>query len=198
VAHREADAAASGASNATIHRRCSRSATSDPLGEGELVPRRQAAVPDGLREQALKRVEPSRDVASIATLASVNPEVEARRGAPCPRRGALQGDRAAQGRYAISKPDEAGAAARVGAAGVVVADAEVQAVVEHGQLDLDDRGMRVLGRIRERLGDDVVDSHLHRLWQPVQRAQLELHRQGRAPGERLERCASPPSERTAG
>ena len=53
--------------------------------------------------------------------------------------------------------------------------------------DPDLGGVRVLGRVGQRLGDDVVRRGLDRLGQPVARARRRSHRQRRASGQRLDR-----------
>ena len=75
----------------------------------------------------------------------------------------------------------------IGAADPVVGHlhdhAAVVALHLHGRV----RGLRVLGHVRERLGDHEVGGQLHRLGQALVRQLAELHRHGRAVRERLQR-----------
>ena len=66
---------------------------------------------------------------------------------------AVQEDAAAERLDPVGEPDEAGAAGGVGAAAAVVADADVQQTLAGLRLDVDDGGLRVLGRVGQRLGD---------------------------------------------
>ena len=78
----------------------------------------------------------------------------------------------------------------------VVADTDPQhvAAVALGSgvdLDVDDGGVRVLGRVGQRLGHQVVGGHLDRLGQPPVDADGQLDRDGGAAGQGLERRAQP-------
>ena len=57
---------------------------------------------------------------------------------------------------AIGESDEAGLACRIGAAHSVVSHRDAQVAVDDLRLDLDQRRVGVLGRVRQRLRDDVV------------------------------------------
>jgi hypothetical protein len=68
----------------------------------------------------------------------------------------VDGDRAAQRLDPVGQADEPGAPADLRPAGAVVADQQAQLVGGGAGLDLDGRGTGVLGRVGQRLGDDVV------------------------------------------
>src|ERR1700736_569706 len=69
---------------------------------------------------------------------------------------AVDGDGAAESFNAVFETGEAGAPGGVGAAVAVVADVEVKDLAGYFCADMDDRRVRVLGRVRERFGDHVV------------------------------------------
>jgi hypothetical protein len=75
----------------------------------------------------------------------------------------------------------------VGASRSVVADFEDQDIGGDLDLDADGRGAGVLGGVRQRLGDDVVRADLDRLRQPLLHTDLEVDRDRRPAGERLQR-----------
>ena len=66
-----------------------------------------------------------------------------------------------------------------------------RAAVAHLDLDLHLRRARVLGRVRQRLRDDVVGRHLDRTPAAAHRSHVELDRNRRPVRERLERRAEP-------
>src|SRR6202034_4688590 len=86
--------------------------------------------------------------------------------------------------------DDAGAAAGVGAPDAVVAYQEgegaVAAVYPHG----DDRRLRVLCGVGQRLGRDVIAGHLEMLRGRRAEFEVQVDRHRGAPGERLERRAA--------
>ena len=57
--------------------------------------------------------------------------------------------------------------------------------------DRDRRGVRVLGRVGERLGDDIVGRDLDRLRRPARCAQVDFDRDGGAARERVQRRPQP-------
>ena len=86
-------------------------------------------------------------------------------------RSAVEDDSAAQRLDAVLEADQAGAVAEVSPADAVVADCDTQDVVfgVGFDSDADGRGVRVLGRVGQRLGDDIVARDLDRLGQPIPR-----------------------------
>jgi hypothetical protein len=91
----------------------------------------------------------------------------------------VQREAAAEGLDAVGEADEAGVACEVGAAAAVVADADSQytGVGVGGHLVVDDGG-GVLGRVGQRLRDDVVGGELNRLGQPPVDADVEADGDG--------------------
>ena len=83
------------------------------------------------------------------------------RGPWCRRPPAVNLELAAQRRHAIRQPAQPGPAARVGAAGAVVGDPQVQVPIDMGEVDLRLGGTRVALRVGERLGDGEVGRRLH-------------------------------------
>ena len=83
----------------------------------------------------------------------------------------------------------------VSAADAVVADCDAQDVVVSVGFDgdRDGRGVRVLGRVGERLGDEIVGRYLDRLRQPVRRCAGQL-RPGRRSGGRAASANERPAE----
>jgi hypothetical protein len=69
---------------------------------------------------------------------------------------ALDGHDSAGGFDPVSEAHQAGAQGGIRSAGTVVADREPQDAVDGVDLNVDDRGIRMLGRVRQRLGQDVV------------------------------------------
>ena len=63
----------------------------------------------------------------------------------------------------VAEADQARAAGGIGAANAVVADRDAEAVVPLLDSDAHNRRVRVLCRVGERLGDDVIRCHLGRL-----------------------------------
>jgi hypothetical protein len=110
--------------------------------------------------------------------------------------GALPGrtrdrDGALQRLDSVGQPDEARPAARVGAAHSIVADRQRQGVVEHLPLDAHHSGLRMLGRIRQRFGDDVVGPYLNRLGQSSRNIHIDLGWDRRSSPKSLQRRAQP-------
>jgi hypothetical protein len=101
----------------------------------------------------------------------------------------VDGDRAAQRLDPVGQADEPGAPADLRPAGAVVAHQQAQPVGGGACLDLDGRGTGVLGRVGQRFGDDVVGGDLDRLGQPLRHGHLQLHRNGGAARQRLQRRA---------
>jgi hypothetical protein len=83
---------------------------------------------------------------------------------------ALHGNGAAERLDAVFQPDEPGAPGRVGTTGPVIADAEPERTLDRLRVDVDDRSLRVLGRIGERLRDYVVGGDLDLVRQPPEPA----------------------------
>src|SRR2546430_2353102 len=76
-------------------------------------------------------------------------------------RGPLAGwarhtDHPAQRLHAVREAEDSGPLGRVRSSDTVVADGEVQLLAAYLEADVRDRRARVLGRVRERLGDHVV------------------------------------------
>ncbi len=88
----------------------------------------------------------------------------------------------------------------VGATGTVVTDRDAQdGVCGVGfDGDRDGRGAGVLGRVGQRLGDDVVRADLDLAGQPPVGAQVEMDRDRRAASERIEGGGQTPSTNIAG
>src|SRR6266545_4317585 len=101
--------------------------------------------------------------------------------------GALNGDRAAERLDAVFQADEARASCRIGPAGAVIADGEPKHTVDRLHVDMDDRSMRVLGRICECLRDHEVRRHLDAFRQPCFDSHVEHDGNQRAASERLQR-----------
>jgi len=93
-----------------------------------------------------------------------------------PRR-AVDAQRAAQRGHPVGQPDQAGAAAGVGAAGAVVTDHDVQQAVAARDQHVDLFGLRVFGRVGQRLRRHVVRANLRRLGWPGAR-ELDVERHG--------------------
>jgi hypothetical protein len=100
-------------------------------------------------------------------------------------------DSAAEGLDPVSETDDAGAAARVGAAYAVVADREGEGTVTVIRAYVDDRGLCVLGGVGDRLRRDVVTGRLDVLIKPRAEIKVEFDRHRGAPGECLQRWAEP-------
>jgi len=112
------------------------------------------------------------------------------------RRG-LDGKPAAECLDPVFEADEARPSAEVGSAAAIVADADPQdgvtIALDDEDLDVDGGGLRVFGRIGERLGDHVVGADLDLLGQSPVNPYVQLDRDGGAAAERLERWAQPAS-----
>ena len=104
---------------------------------------------------------------------------------------AVQPDPAAERLDPILEPDQARAVAEIRAATPVVADTHLQDAVACGHLDLGGGGVRVLGRVGQRLGDHVVGGGLNRLGQPPRHLDVHADRDGRAAGQHPQRRAQP-------
>ena len=100
---------------------------------------------------------------------------------------AVHGDRAAERLDAVLEPDQAGAPAWISPAAAVVADAQAKGMVGRLHVDVNDGGVRVLGRIGQRFRDHVVGGDLHPLRQPRDTTDVELGRNRAAARERLQR-----------
>jgi anti-sigma B factor antagonist len=72
----------------------------------------------------------------------------------------------AQRLYAVTEADESRSLVRSGAAATVVADREPDTSVVRIHVDEHDGRLRVLRRVREGFGDDVVRGDFDPLWQP--------------------------------
>src|SRR5690349_22168132 len=101
--------------------------------------------------------------------------------------GALQGDPAAERFDPVFESDKARAAGEVGAAAPVITHADAQEALGGLDFDVDDGGVRVLGRVGQGLGHDVVGGDLDRFGQPSLHADVQLDRDGGATGERFHR-----------
>ena len=88
-------------------------------------------------------------------------------------------------------PSKPRARGRVGSPDAVVANVDAKRAFACGHRDLHDRGAGVLGRVRERLRDDVVGRHLDRLRQAAVGATSSSTRNRRAARERLQRRLEP-------
>src|SRR5205807_5722046 len=102
---------------------------------------------------------------------------------------AAQRQLAAQGFYPVDEPDDPGTPRRIGPAVAVVIDRKAQRRVLDTELHVDDGCVRVLRRVGQRLGHDVVGGDLYRLGQPADLVDVQHGRQTGAPGERAERRA---------
>ena len=83
------------------------------------------------------------------------------------------------------------AAALVGAADAVVGDLDQDAAVRTAHVHAHPGRARMLGGVRERLGDEVVRRRLDRIGQPVVEPDVQLDRHGGAPRQHLERRHEP-------
>jgi hypothetical protein len=98
---------------------------------------------------------------------------------------------AAEGLDPVSQADDAGAAARVGAADAIVADGQGEDTVTGVHAHVDDRGLCVLGGVGDRLRRDVITGRLDVLVKPRAEIQVEFDRHRGAPAERLQCWAEP-------
>ena len=103
-------------------------------------------------------------------------------------RGAVQGDPAADRLNPVFEPGQAGAPGEVGAAGAVVADRDPQDVTAGFGLDGDGGGAGVLGRVGQRLGDQVICADLDLVGQPPVDADVGIDRDRAAAGACTSRC----------
>ena len=102
---------------------------------------------------------------------------------------ASEHDAAAKGLDAVAQPDEPGTARRIGAADAVVAHGDAQ--VPRGSRDVDahNRRLRVLCRVRQHLGDNLVGGHLDAIREATVGANVESDRDRRAMRDGLQgRC----------
>ena len=74
----------------------------------------------------------------------------------------------------IPEPGQSRPSARIGAAHAVIANRKKEHVVLDTEGDPHARGVRVLGRVGERLRDGVVGGYLDLVWEPVLEADVEL------------------------
>jgi len=103
----------------------------------------------------------------------------------CARAGrAVYGDRAAERLDAVFEPDQAGAPDWIGPTAAIVADAQAKDTAGRLHVDVNERGVRVLGRIGQRFGDHVVGGEFHPLRQPRRTPHVELNRNRAAARER--------------
>src|SRR5271166_4114277 len=73
----------------------------------------------------------------------------------------------------VFEADESRAALRIGAANAIVADSQPHVSVGHGDGNVHGGSFRMLGRVRQSLGYDVVHGHLDALRKPVVRLKVE-------------------------
>jgi hypothetical protein len=78
---------------------------------------------------------------------------------------------------AVGEPGQARAAA-VGPADAVVTHRQIEGMPAVPDRDFYGGGLRVLGRIRQRLGDDVIRADLNPVWQPTRYPGMQRHRYG--------------------
>ena len=88
---------------------------------------------------------------------------------------------------AVPQAEQSRARGRVRATTPVVADFDTKGTIVRGQRDVDNRGIRVLGCVRQRLRDDVIGRHLHRLRKATISAKIEVDAERRSGNEPLER-----------
>jgi len=96
-------------------------------------------------------------------------------------------DPAADRLDAVGQTHEPGSPGRIGTANAIVMDDKCQRRVVSRQLDANERGLRVLDDVRERLGNEVVRRHLDTFRQPELCLQLQLDGEGTAPRQHPER-----------
>ena len=89
-------------------------------------------------------------------------------------------DSPAEGLDPIGKADDPGAATEIDASDAVVANGNHKLVAGAVHAHLDDRCLRVLEGVRERLGNDVVGGHLDGFREPRVEIQVEGDRDGGA------------------
>ena len=102
-------------------------------------------------------------------------------------RWARQTNRPSDRLDAVSQAEQSRALGRVRATAPVVANLYTKGTSIGGHRDVDDRGISVLGCVRQRLRDDVVGRHFHRFWKALIRAEIEVDAERRAGNEPLER-----------
>jgi hypothetical protein len=98
--------------------------------------------------------------------------------------GAVHSHPPAYGLDPVPQAGQARTAALVRAAGPVVADLHGQRVAGLLDENVHRRGVRVLGRVGEGLGGDIVGGDLAGAGEPAADPQLHPHRQRRAAGQR--------------
>src|SRR5262249_27691772 len=119
------------------------------------------------------------------------PEWELRRD-PRPVAGAaVDLDRAAERLDAVGEPGESRSSRRIGPADAVVANREHERAVALPERDVDPRRLRMLGRVRQRLGTDVVRRHLDGSGKTCIRRDLEVDGNPGTPRERPQGRAEP-------
>ena len=89
--------------------------------------------------------------------------------------GAADVDRPTEGLHAVAEADQTGAFRGIGAADAVVTNREVEDAVPLVGGYVRTRGTRMLGRVRERLRDDVVRGYLGLLRETRVHSHVELH-----------------------
>ena len=92
---------------------------------------------------------------------------------------------------ASREPAQARAAGRIGAADAVVGDVTVAAPFERATLTRRAGRVRVLGDVRDRLGDDVVRRRLDRRRQPLVRERVDSTGSGARAASGVQRRAEP-------
>src|SRR5579859_3696373 len=85
-------------------------------------------------------------------------------------------DRPAQGLDAVGETGQAGTTRGIGPADPVVADRQKQDATARGERNPDARGLRMLHRVGQRLGRDVVRRDLDRLGVPRIRRDIKVDR----------------------
>jgi hypothetical protein len=88
--------------------------------------------------------------------------------------------------HPVGEPSEARSLAGVGTADSVVGDLDHEHAVIASEVNLGSARRGVLGDIRQRFRDHVKCGSLDRLWQPLGRKAVDLHRQWGARRERLD------------
>src|ERR1700758_5102003 len=99
---------------------------------------------------------------------------------------AVERDPAADRLHAVFKAGQAGAPGKIGAADAVVVDGDVKDLPRYLDVDADGGGAGVLGRVGQRLSDDVVGADLYRLRQPAFLGHPQINADRGAAGEHLE------------
>lgn len=105
--------------------------------------------------------------------------------------GTLHFDRSPERVNAVGEADEAGTASEIGPSRAVVVNRKFQHISGNYDGDLHERGMGVLGRIRQRFRHDVIGGDLHRRRRPRLDTDRKVDRDSRPPGQRLEGAREP-------